>query len=746
MKKELLSPAGNMEALKQAVIHGADAVYVGGKSFGARAFAPNFSYDELKEAIFYCHLYGVKLYVTVNTMIYESELDQVLEYVKFLYENHVDAIIMADLGLMSLCHECFPKLEIHASTQAHTHNLEQLKLLERLGVKRVVLARELSLEEIKKFPDSMEYEVFIHGALCISYSGQCLFSSLLMNRSGNRGSCAQICRLPFTLLENKKRITTDGNYLLSTKDLNTTYRIAELMESNIKSFKIEGRMKSPAYVGYITKMYRTLMDQYEQKKEAKVTQSMVKNASVLFGREFTEGKLFSKTGKDFINQHTSNHQGILLGKVKNITKQKIEILLEEDLHQEDGIRFLEEEKGMIVNFLYDQNELLISSAKKGDTIFLDNKIDLKKKCLVLKTIDVSLEKQILSEPEKKIPISIQAKVSIQNGFTLLFSDGENEVFYTEKIVEPAKNYPITKEKIASQIAKLGNTPFWAKEVSIEMEDNIFISVQKMNELRRALVEELIHKRTYRTSPVILGKRAQNFSYDSTLEIYATVRNEEQLKTLLHLSVAGIYVEDYSLYQKYKNNEKVIFRTNRVLHQVKSYDVSRVLVGESGSLMVYQVPKSTDYFFNVSNHATANVLLHAGANRICLSPEMNFDEMKLLLKEYPNGNPFEFILYGRLEVMILNHCILECNVKHNLICDVCKRNNRYALEDRNGKIYPLLFDEFHHTHIFHFEKKDEINRLSLYYQLGIRKFRLEFFDETPNEIKNIVLDIKNILHV
>ena len=199
MKKELLAPAGSFDTLKQAIHNGCDAVYLGGKKFGARKFASNFDEEEMVMAIEYCHLYGVKIYVTVNTLIYEDEIEEVLEYIKFLHMNHVDAVIMQDIGLITRVRERFPELEIHASTQLHTHNQKQVELLENLGVKRVVVAREMSIDEINKLDTKLEIEAFIHGALCVCYSGQCLFSSLLLNRSGNRGECAGICRLPFSL-------------------------------------------------------------------------------------------------------------------------------------------------------------------------------------------------------------------------------------------------------------------------------------------------------------------------------------------------------------------------------------------------------------------------------------------------------------------------------------------------------------------------------------------------------------------
>ena len=265
-KKELLAPAGDMESLKAAIHAGADAVYLGGKRFGARRFSPNFSHEELKIAVDYAHLYGVKVYVTVNTMIYEKEMEDAYQYAKFLSEIGVDALIVQDIGLIRLLHIHFPELELHASTQLHNYTKNNFDELARLGVKRVVLARESSLSEIESISTPLEKEVFIHGAICISYSGQCLFSSLVLGRSGNRGECAGMCRLPFTLEKADGKILKEPAYLHSPKDLCTVSKFKELMDSDIKSFKIEGRMKSATYVYLVVKIYRYLMDAYDEGK------------------------------------------------------------------------------------------------------------------------------------------------------------------------------------------------------------------------------------------------------------------------------------------------------------------------------------------------------------------------------------------------------------------------------------------------------------------------------------------------
>ena len=393
MKKELLSPAGNFESLKAAIHNGCDAVYISGQNYGARKFANNFTLEELKEAIDYAHLYDVKVYITINTLIYESEINNFLDYVKTIHKYGVDAVIMQDIGMIDLVHKIYPDLEIHASTQTHCHNQETINFLESLGVKRIVLARELSLNEINNIKTNLEKEVFIHGAICISYSGECLASSMILNRSGNRGECAGICRLPFELYENNKKVKTEGKYLLSAKELSSINNLKQILDSDIKSLKIEGRMKSPEYVGYVTKIYRKLIDLYYEDKEMIITEDELKKLYLLYNREFTKGFINNEDKKDIVNIKNPNHQGIPLGQVLSINK-KIKIKLEEELTQNDGIRF-SNNKGMMVNFIYNDKGLLIKEAKKGEIIYLDNKINLNECGKVSKTSSIKLEEEII---------------------------------------------------------------------------------------------------------------------------------------------------------------------------------------------------------------------------------------------------------------------------------------------------------------------------------------------------------------
>lgn len=434
---ELLSPAGDFESLKSAIHNGADAVYLSGKNYGARKFANNFTLEELKEAVEYAHLYGVKIYITVNTMIYQSEIDELLEYVKCIHEYGVDAVIMQDIGMINLVHNTFPNLEIHASTQAHNHNEEGINTLKNLGCTRVVLDRELSLDEIKNINVDVEKEIFIHGALCVSYSGECLFSSLVLNRSGNRGECAGLCRLPYELLENDKYIETEYKYLLSMKELNTTEYIKEILDANVDSLKIEGRMKSPEYVGFVTRMYRKLIDNYYDSKDAKLTNEDIDKLKVLYNREFTKGFLNNEDKTNIVNPKTPNHQGVEIGEVIE-TYPKIKIKLSKELNQGDGIR-LPNNEGLIANFIYNEKDLLINKGNKNEVVYLDNKFNLTKCGKVLKTLDSSLIKELQNYELKKILIDFKVVAKVNNELMIKINDGENEITETSIVLDKAIN-------------------------------------------------------------------------------------------------------------------------------------------------------------------------------------------------------------------------------------------------------------------------------------------------------------------
>ena len=741
MKKvELLSPAGNMECLISAVQNGADAVYIGGKKFGARAFANNFDYNELIEAIKYCHLYGVKIYVTVNTICYEEEVEDALEFIEFLYTNHVDALIMQDLGLISIVREKFPNLEIHGSTQMHNHNDAGLTYLKELGIKRVVLDREMSLKEINDLNTDIEKEVFIHGALCVSYSGCCLFSAMHGGRSGNRGECVGACRLPYKLFENGKEIITSGKYLLSTKSLCTINNIDKLIDSGISSFKIEGRMKSKEYVGYITRLYREKIDEYYLKNNYIVDEKEIENIKKLYNRELSNGYLFDNYGNGIINIKTSNHIGILLGYVNKIDNKKIYIKLVNDIYQEDGIRF-DDEKGMIVNKLYNEKGLLVNHLNKGDILILDNKIDLKNAKIVRKTIDSKLCEEINKYKERKIPISINFEAIIDKPLNIIVNDGINTVSLLGSTVEKANNSPTSLERVKEQLEKLGNTVFYSIDTKIEMDDNVFIPIKEINELRREALDNLKEKREYYSTyePVINNyNNIIPIKENDHLTISVLVRNENQLNYALINKLDYIYTDNYELYKKYKR-ESVYYRTPRVSKNIKNIKDNNLLITELGGVYKYSKDNNinTDYFLNVVNGYNINYLKNSGVKRVTLSPEVSLESIKLL-KDKSN---VDLYIYGRVELMITKYCPMNMLInKDEKNCSLCMNNN-YSLKDKDGNVYPIVTSN-HLVHILDSNNYDKLDLLDAYIKNSISSFRIDLYDEEEQEFKKIINRIRN----
>ncbi len=705
---ELLVPAGDMDCLYQAVYNGADAVYLACQNFGARKFAKNFTNEEMISAIRFCHLYGVRIYVTMNTLVKNTEVDSFLEQVRFLHKNGVDALIVQDFGMICLIREMFPNLEIHASTQANICSREVCELYHEIGVKRVVFARELSIDEIDSIDVDIEKEAFIHGALCISYSGECLMSSMLGGRSGNRGECAGVCRMPFSL-EKDGKVISKNQYLLSTKELNTSSEMKRLLSSSIDSFKIEGRMKSPLYVGFITRFYRRLIDGEEFDLEEETNQ-----LKTIFNREFTVGRIFSCSDSDLMNTKSPNHIGLEIGKVIDITSDKIKIQLNKELHQNDAIRFLSSNQGFIVNYLYDQSGKLVSSAK--DICFVDNKVGLETMGYVSKTYDSVLEKSF-EKVERKIDVSFDVIAREGEVLKVVLTDGVFSFLLEGDIVEAAKSSPISKESIKQHLCKLGNTPFECQSFSIRMDSNIFIPVRSLNEIRRRLVEKLVYARENRESDYLEKKVVFDRKQYPVCsgKIHCSVMSEEQLKTCLSLEVDRIYVPR-NLYSKYKDNSKIFLMMERCsFHPISSLE-ERVLV--SDYFNGYQ--KIGNYPLNVMNIYTAYYLQKYGYSEICLSVELSSQEVfdfTHLYQEKFGDYSFEVFSYGRVENMIVKGNILNLD-----------QNDSYYLVDSKKRSFPVYYDG-HITHIFNYQCQN--------LDVFVGNSRLDFYRESSQEIKKIV---------
>lgn len=722
IKHELLAPAGNMECLKQAIFSGADAVYVGCKKFGARKFASNFTNDEIIEAIKLCHLYGVKIYATMNTLVKNDEVDSFLNQVEFLHKNGIDAILIQDFGMLCLVLEKYPNLEVHASTQANTSSKETAELFYKLGVKRVVFSREMSLEEINSIDVPIEKEVFVHGALCICYSGCCLMSSQIGHRSGNLGECAGSCRLPYTLKHNGK-ILANNKYLLSTKELNTSTNFKELLESNISCFKIEGRMKSPEYVGFITRFYRNLIDNYEQTNIKKANSEL----KTIFNRGFTTGHLFNCTEEELMNTKSPNHIGLQIGKVIEVTKDKIKMQLDKPLNQQDGIRFLNSNKGLIVNYLYNKNKKLVNTAT--DICYIDNKVGLTENDIVCKTIDYNLNKSLKELPSRKIPVTITVEAHINKNLSIeLIDDQNNKISLQGNIVEKARTEAITQERIKQQASKLGNTPFECKNVHLKCDEEIFISIKELNDIRRSAVEKLIKKR--QNCKVKFESKNVEFKKLQTEKmspgIVAIVKTEEQLLTCLSNNIERIYTEVKPLYEKYKCKQTVFYKSKRCQLELKDNVYNSSLVSDYFDFSKYE-ELSGDYGLNVYNIYTAYYLHKLGIQAVTLSVELSQLEIEQFIRLYESTfkekSTFQMLCYGTVENMIIKGNILNIN----------KDDYDYCLTDIKSRVFPVFYDGVL-THVMNFEQRRE--KLSSYLKENIQ-IRLDFHQETKDEVYSII---------
>ena len=686
-KIELLAPAGNMESLYAAVSAGADAVYLSGKKYGARAFAANFNDEELVEAINYCHLYDVKVYVTVNTLIYEREMDDFIKYVEFLHRSGVDAVIMQDLGAMDLVRQKFPTLEIHASTQMNIHSLESVKLLEGLGIKRAVLSRELSISDITNIKNNsnIELEIFIQGALCVSFSGCCLMSSLIGGRSGNRGSCAQCCRMKYDLVKNGS--VSDTGYLLSTKDLYTVNNIDKLIDIGITSLKIEGRMKRPEYVYTAVSLYRKAIDSYISSGKIDISESDITELKKIFNRDFTKGFLFNEDNNNFINKIKPNHQGIEIGKVISIKNNYFLLKLCDTLNTQDGIRIVDDDIGFTVTDMFINNSK-VKTARSGDIVKIKYKINSLSK--VVKTTDYEQLRRISGSIKisKKLPLDISIDACIDKPLIIKLKYKDYTVEgVSDYIITSSINSPTTKDDIISRVSRLNDTVYSVGSINVTVSDNIFIPGGVINRLKRDLVDKLNLKRL-KVCDIVVG------DYGVNLKNYDKV-NKKSVLSDKYTS----YDEVYSM----NNISNTTLRLGRVVINHKDIN-KRVLVSELGSINKYD-NVVTDFGMNVVNSYTVAFLHSLGVDKITLSYELDYNKIKDIVDNYHkryNKHPnLEVIVSGYPEVMVSKY----------------KLDGDY-LKDRFNNLFRIkVIDDY--MYIYHYKK---INLKDDYYKIGINWIR------------------------
>ena len=716
MKKcELLSPAGNMEMLKYAVAYGADAVYLAGTKFGARKYANNFTDEELSEAVKYAHLRGVKVYITINTLIYEDEVKSFVENVKFIHRLGVDAVLVQDFGMMNLIKKIAPNLEIHASTQFHTGSNGTLKLLESIGIKRAVLDRELALCEIRGLDTTLELEVFIHGALCVSYSGQCLFSSLVLERSGNRGECAGLCRLPY------RRKTEDGSssirYYLSLRDLCAGEEIYALIGAGVNSLKIEGRMKSPEYVGYMTKMYRNAIDSYYANERRKFSEEEKTNMSILFNRGLTDGFLKGTFGKEMCNLESPNHVGVRLGHYE-VRKKRIALMLEMHLEQGDIIRFKEEARGMTVNFLYDERGKLVNGGNSGTTVYVDNFLNLSKGGELRLVGKASLNKEIQDLPRRTVPIWFKFEAMEGKPIELTVKEGRYEVRVNGECPLLAKNRAVSEEDVRKQLAKTGNTVYVVDRMDVLLGENLFINLKDLNVLRREALSRLDDVRLKREEPVFFEQKEVEVQSSPCRKskLLVVVATEEQYKVAVSYA-DKIFSSNEELYRRHSD----IFP--RYVDARQDIEARCCIIGDYGLLTKIDpaVEVYGDYMLNVTNSVTARALMDRNVRGVLISLELKKPKIEQMVGKVDMSHLGVFV-YGHVELMKMKYDPLE--------------GKTGALVDRNGSSYSIIRDNFY-KYLMSSKPINRLDEIGDYINLGCGFFRMDFTTESAEKCAKLL---------
>lgn len=782
---EILAPAGDYKCLIAAISAGADAVYLAGSNFGARASAKNFDSKELKEAVEFAHLYGVKIYVTVNTIIFDNEIEKLIEFLNEIYLIGVDAVIVQEIFIAELVNKYYKGMAVHISTQMTIVNSDAINSLSKLGVKRVVLGRELSLDEIKKVREctDIELEIFVHGALCVSYSGKCLMSSLIGGRSGNRGRCAQPCRQKYILKDAAtNEAKSEKAYLLSTKDVASVELLPQIVKTGVNSLKIEGRMKKPEYVYNVVKIYRKYLSQIASGNyDIKIDKKDLDILLISYNRGgFSKGYLKETSSYVRAALQRGKNWGIKIGEVVEIIKSKnrVAILLEKEVSRLDSIEFWvknENGAGKIIDVMYDLKGNKIENAKPGEEIVLNiNDInELSKGTLVYKTSSKKLEeevKRIDVNSERKIDISITFIAERGSKAELIIIDGDcNRVHtFSDVDVEEALNVKLTEEKLLSSLTKLGGTPFKIVKNSIHIDNNINIPSSVINKMRREAVKQLIdlrknrYKREINCFDIENKHKNNSFEKQSTAKeknILVDVYNIEQLNIALGKEIDYVVYDVESYFRdllKYdipgivsEKNKKLIIKIPHIFRQnrlgnlyawMKKIDEQIHLHKNIWGIMYndlavfkyiidnnISVKKLSDYGFNISNTSSSETYKNIGFDGGTMSVEMTLNDIETFnVRKSPDFFAI-FYVHGYIQNMISEYCIISSGLKIDKLCSECKNmcgTNKFLIEDRIGKKFKINTNSLKQTILFNSDLMYNANRMLEFRKNNIQNIRID----------------------
>ena len=822
---ELLAPAGDWECVKAAVENGADAIYFGLEKFNARMRANNFTEADLPKLMKFLHRRGVKGYITFNILVFQNELADAENYLRAIIAAGVDAAIVQDVGICQMIRKLSPDFPIHASTQMTVTSAAGVEFARELGCNLVVLARECSIKEIEKINlvgrDSIEpkfqlpLEVFVHGALCVAYSGQCLTSESLGGRSANRGECAQACRMPYDLISDGQQVPLgDKRYLLSPQDLSGLEVLPDLVRAGVASLKIEGRLKSPEYVASITKVYREALDNLRLTIVDLRAANQLSRKSEIVNRKYELEMAFSRglhTGwfggtnnQQLVHARFGKKRGIFLGEVARVQNEKATVQLQAPLKLGDGVVFdagrpdEKEEGGRIYGIKTFQNKT--SGTEESILEFGYGHIDFNRVHVgdkLWKTNDPELDKRLRQSfagdvPHFQRPVEIEVHGLAGKPLTLIIRDEFGNVARVESTTPLAKaeKVPLTAEKLREQLGRLGGTPFKLGELKNFLSGEVMLPVSGLNRLRREFVGELeklraqpkrwtlnevrSQKSEVRTENAPDSKNSQ--SEIASLQLIVLVRSLPQLEAALKCGVRTIYCE-FEDPKKYREAVTTfhtaygcatsqpstlnlqpsiwvapprIFKTGEewVLKQVLSSNADGYLIRNYDHLKFFAgCWKRGDYSLNVANALTADYFKNKfGLERITPSYDLNFTQLEALLRAAP-PEWFEVTVHQHMPMFHMEHCVFCAFLSSGTDFTNCGRpcdTHVVNLRDRVGAEHALKADAGCRNTVFNSQTQTGAEYISKMIELGVRHFRVEFLDESPETVERTIAKYRQLL--
>ena len=784
-KVELLAPAGDFVCLQAAVANGADAIYFGVDQFNARVRAKNFTLDSLPETMAYLHKYGVKGYVTLNILIFEDELEDVKTLVEACMQAGVDGLIVQDLGLIAMIREMSADFPIHGSTQLTLTSAEAIRFLDDYHMEVAVLGRENNLKQIKKISDQidMPLEVFVHGALCVSYSGQCLTSEVLGGRSANRGECAQACRLPYDLVvDGELKEMGDISYVLSPKDLAAIDLVPELIEAGVQVFKIEGRMKSPEYVANVVQKYRQAIDAYYKNQKFDFTKEIQNELEQSFSRGFTHGFLKGTNHKQLLDGTYPKSRGVYIGKVEKVLNNGVLCRIENPIKRGDGIVFdgghpeAKEEGGRIfdlrkngqkiegevcsglVEIIPGRTQVRLKKVKIGQKIWKTND----------PALDRALQKTYRKETDityKKFPLEITAQGEVGEFLVSVWTDtktGNSVEIQSKESLQKAMKRPLTEAYLFNQWGRLGDTVFELVSVKLVTTDEIILPVKQLNEMRRIAVEKLLEKRmkprkyVQQDVQVYPNERVYITEGFAQPKLLPLCRTFEQIQAVCESELPMLYCDFEFMHQypkavalAHQYGKEIYLATPRV-HMPDEIGILKgilkacpdgILVRNLGAMEYFtraQAPLFliADYSLNVSNHRSAKVLLQKGAERVTASFDLNEEQVLQMLAYMPEGKT-EVVIHQHLPMFHMEHCVyctfLSKGTDYTNCGKPCERH-RVSLKDRLGMLHPVRVDTGCRNTVYNAIEQSDAEYVEEFHDAGVVCFRIEFLEESQAQTK------------